>query len=73
MKTEPSGLIFDRDYKQDASVALTKLKSIYFRPEMELTLIARLPGNDECYIIISNDKPLELAELLTRYARKDNK
>jgi len=37
-----------------------------FVPEMQLTFIARLPGNDEADILVSNDDFHELVRLIER-------
>jgi len=38
----------------------------FFVPEMQLTFIARLPGNDEADILVSNDDFHELVRLIER-------
>lgn len=47
------------------SAELTKLER-YFQPEMKLSLIARMPGNPERELVVTNDDLDDLALLIER-------
>lgn len=52
------------DLNFEVSSFLERLKAEYFKPEMQLTFIARMPGNPNCHVIISNDSMDGLAEII---------
>lgn len=49
------------------ATVLHTLSETYFVPEMKLTLVCRLPGNDEADIVTSDD---DLAEVQKAIARR---
>lgn len=48
------------------TTALNEIKKQCFTPDVELTFVMRRPGDDECFMVISNDNLEELADLLHR-------
>ena len=54
------------DVKLEVELHLNELRR-FFVEECELTFIMRHPHKAGCYMIITNDDPLKLAELLELY------
>ena len=52
---------FDRErLRSDIADALIEHVEPMFVPEMKISLFARLPGNDECYVLVTDDVDVEL-------------
>ena len=52
--------------RADVERALTDIKRRHFVNTIELTFIARLPGNSDADVLISNDDPQEIKALIER-------
>jgi hypothetical protein len=51
-----------------AELALKRLKHEHLVPEVELTLVWRDPSNPDCYAVVTQDDPREVAAVLLRAA-----
>ena len=50
---------------------LVELQSVLFDPDVRLTLIARLPGDDEADLVVTSDDLDEVASVIARsFSRK---
>jgi len=58
------------DVYEVASFLLEDLKDMFFVDEIELTLIARLPGDVEADLVVTSDSLDELAKLIERRREK---
>lgn len=57
------------DMQDEVSVALNQLRRC-FVSQMQLTFIARLPGNDDADVLISNDDLFEIHKLVERMKKR---
>lgn len=58
---------FDRELlRLHIADALERLHGKLFVPEMRLTLVARLPGNPEAELIVSDDELVEVMRTVER-------
>lgn len=54
------------DLRESIANALDQIREDCFKPDMHLTLIARLPSNPECELVVTEDQIDDLIATLER-------
>lgn len=71
MKVVSKALGFDHGMvRLTCATMLEKIKSELFKPEVEMTLVVRLPGDQGCDIVVTKDDISEVISVLERAAHE---